>query len=314
MATIRALPFGRAGSWFKGNLHTHSTNSDGRKTPAQVCAAYRRRGYHFLAVTDHFHPLFDFPLTDTRPYRTDDFTTLLGAELHAPLGKSTGGRTDLGDIYHLLGIGLPQDFARTPASESPSALAQRARDAGAFVVIAHPAWHDLTISDCTRIDAAHAVEISNTVCELLNGKGESTVHWDLLTNAGRRLLATAADDAHFVPGRYDPFRNWVVVRARRLHPNAILQALHAGMFYSSQGPEIHDVRADRRKRVLHVETSPVKGVHLSSRGSLSVYRNHKRSAIETELEYAWILQGNSPVRLSVTDSRGRKAWTNHFEL
>jgi histidinol phosphatase-like PHP family hydrolase len=48
-----ANPFSLPGSWFKGNLHVHSTASDGKLTPDQVIDWHRRRGYHFLALTDH---------------------------------------------------------------------------------------------------------------------------------------------------------------------------------------------------------------------------------------------------------------------
>src|SRR5687768_3588071 len=39
--------------WLKGNLHTHSTTSDGDSEVADVIEWYRRAGYDFLAVTDH---------------------------------------------------------------------------------------------------------------------------------------------------------------------------------------------------------------------------------------------------------------------
>ncbi|MEG2860151.1 MAG: hypothetical protein RSA12_09670, partial [Clostridia bacterium] len=44
-----ALPF------FKGNLHTHTTRSDGKMSPEDVMALYRAHGYDFLALTDHWH-------------------------------------------------------------------------------------------------------------------------------------------------------------------------------------------------------------------------------------------------------------------
>ena len=78
------LPFGKPGHWYRGNLHTHSTNSDGLKSPRDVCAHYRRRGYHFISLTDHFLASYGFPISDTTPYRSDRFTTVIGAELHAP--------------------------------------------------------------------------------------------------------------------------------------------------------------------------------------------------------------------------------------
>jgi len=39
--------------WFRGNLHTHTTNSDGDSPPDVVAAWYRDAGYDFLALTDH---------------------------------------------------------------------------------------------------------------------------------------------------------------------------------------------------------------------------------------------------------------------
>jgi len=74
------LPFDRPGRFLRGNLHTHSTASDGRLSPEEVCEHYRLAGYDFLALTDHFLERYGFPITDTRRYRTDAFTTLLGAE------------------------------------------------------------------------------------------------------------------------------------------------------------------------------------------------------------------------------------------
>jgi len=39
----------------KGNLHTHTTNSDGRHSPQEVIDAYHEEGYEILAITDHNH-------------------------------------------------------------------------------------------------------------------------------------------------------------------------------------------------------------------------------------------------------------------
>lgn len=125
------LPFDKPGKFFKGNLHTHSTRSDGLLTPEAVCRVYREAGYNFLAVTDHFSGEYYYPITDTKPYRDDNFTTILGAELHAPA-------TELGDDWHILAVGLPADFARTQPGESGAGLAGRALASGAFVAAAHP--------------------------------------------------------------------------------------------------------------------------------------------------------------------------------
>ncbi|HUU43116.1 MAG TPA: PHP domain-containing protein, partial [Planctomycetota bacterium] len=46
-------PFRAPGRWWRGNLHTHTTRSDGELSPDETAAAYRSLGYDFLAITDH---------------------------------------------------------------------------------------------------------------------------------------------------------------------------------------------------------------------------------------------------------------------
>ena len=41
------------GTFYKANLHSHSTVSDGTLTPAEMKKAYMERGYSILAYTDH---------------------------------------------------------------------------------------------------------------------------------------------------------------------------------------------------------------------------------------------------------------------
>jgi len=79
----RPLAFTATGRFWRGNLHTHSTRSDGVLSPEKVCRRYRAEGYDFLALTDHFIGTYGYPIVDTVPFRTSDFTTILGAELHS---------------------------------------------------------------------------------------------------------------------------------------------------------------------------------------------------------------------------------------
>ena len=67
---MHSLPFAQPGRFWKGNLHTHCTASDGRYELSETCRRYREAGYDFVSITDHFLPRYDFPLTDTRPYRS----------------------------------------------------------------------------------------------------------------------------------------------------------------------------------------------------------------------------------------------------
>jgi len=56
--------FSTPGRWFKGNLHTHTTRSDGAEDPAATIERYISLGYHFLSITDHRETALDFARDD----------------------------------------------------------------------------------------------------------------------------------------------------------------------------------------------------------------------------------------------------------
>ena len=93
----------------------------------------------------------------------------------------------------------PNSAADLPpeARETGPALAQRAREAGAFVAIAHPQWSGLTMEDARSIEAAHGVEVYNHGCAIDCDRADGWHTLDLVLSEGNRLSACATDDAHF---------------------------------------------------------------------------------------------------------------------
>jgi hypothetical protein len=292
--------FAAPGRFLKGNIHTHSNRSDGRCTPEAVCAAYRDGGYDFLSLTDHFLPKYGFPIVDTRPFRTPGFTTLLGAEVHAPA-------TSLGEIWHILAVGLPLDFAPTPATETGAELAARCVAAGAFVGIAHPAWYALSAADANTLVGAHAVEIYNHTTQLRTDRGDGTHLADQLLAEGRRLSLIAVDDAHF--HCTDWFGGWLMVKAAENAPEALLAALKAGHFYATQGPRIEGIEWGEDS--VEVQCSPAASVALLGRGSRSA---ESVAPLQTRVSLPLAKLRSGPfARVVVADAAGRRAWSNpHF--
>lgn len=300
--------FAAPGRFWRGNLHTHSTRSDGVVKPEEVCRRYRDQGYDFLALTDHFVGAYGYPIVDTLPFRTNAFTTILGAELHS-------GAMENGELWHILAVGLPPDFAPSDSpdfdprdgQETGAELAARAAAAGAFVAIAHPQWSGLTLRDARGIHAAHAVEIYNHGCAVGADRGDGASIADLLLAEGRRLTLIATDDAHF----YEPdhFGGWVMVKAGANEPDALLAALKAGHFYSSQGPQIHDIRVTAE--AVTVECSAAATVIVQGAGTAAV-NVHGPSMTRATVPLKRL--ANSPfLRVTVVDAAGRRAWSNpHF--
>ena len=67
---VENLPFGREGRFWRGNMHTHSTRSDGRLPPEEVVATYRDAGYNFLVLSDHFLERYSYPVIDSSRKRS----------------------------------------------------------------------------------------------------------------------------------------------------------------------------------------------------------------------------------------------------
>jgi hypothetical protein len=299
-----------AGRFWRGNLHTHSTLSDGVLPPEEVCRRYRDEGYDFLALTDHFVGQCGYPIADTIPYRTNRFTTILGAELHS-------GAMVNGELWHILAVGLPPDFApsHTPefrpleGQETGPEIARRAVEAGAFVAIAHPQWSGLTMEDARALaPIAHAVETYNHGCAMGCDRPDGFHTLDLLLTEGFRLNLVATDDAHF--SEPDHFGGWTMVRAEANEPEALLAALKAGRFYSSQGPEIRGVEIAGGS--VRVASSAVASVIVSGRGTASKgLHGHSMTQAEMPLDR---FAGSPWIRVTVIDRAGLRAWSNPIWL
>ena len=297
-------PFSLQGRFWRGNLHTHSNLSDGALPLESAIEAYKDAGYDFVQMSEHFIDRYRWPIADTRRFRSNRFTTLIGAELHA---MATG----VGELWHIVAAGLPLDFAPSSPDETGPELASRAAAAGAFVGIAHPAWSQLSIEDGNALTAAHAVEIYNHSCFVEVDRADGWYLLDQLLRQGRRLTAFATDDAHFKTD--DAFGGWVHVKAQSLEPEALLGALKAGHYYSSQGPQIHELAIEGDE--LWVASSPVNAIAVVGHNSRSAGK-YGRAITEARIDLgmlgkSWTKVKQSPwIRIVLIDAAGKRAWTN----
>ena len=62
-------------NFYKGNMHCHSTLSDGKLSPSEIKDAYKKNGYSFIAITDHDRIYSHKELCD------EDFVALTSCEI-----------------------------------------------------------------------------------------------------------------------------------------------------------------------------------------------------------------------------------------
>ena len=281
-------PFSLAGHWYKGNLHTHTTQSDGLLSPEDAIAWYRERDYDFVALTDHW--------VLTPGQDLDGFCTLTGSELDGP-------------GYHMVALGL-QTLPDQELGESPGALASAVAAQDALSFYAHPYWTGQTSAHISAAPNVTGIEIFNSVCEAMDGLGHARVHWDDLLAEGHKHLAVAVDDVHWKHGAEG--QGYIMVRAPELSEAGILRAIRAGSFYSSMGPAITDVRVvplAEGQLGLRVHCSPCARITFHGKGP----SGHRFTATDGELlTHATlpIREAQLYLRVECQDSVGRVAWSN----
>jgi len=280
--------FTEPGEWLKGNLHTHTTNSDGRLTPEQRLAAYEARGYDFLAFTDH-------GFVTSCP--GGNLTVIPGSEWTVPLDWRS---------YHLVALNVPGGFQLFEEMAIQEAVDEVLSEGG-LPIIAHPYWSGLTNAELAPVTGYAGIEVFNTTCHRI-GKGYSSVHWDNLLASGRVPLGFAVDDCHFDG---DTCAGWIMVKSRYRDADSILEAVRAGRFYASCGPEIRSVT--RHDSTLRVECSDAAEIHFICRGphgsNVRAPEGGALNAAEFNLN-----DQQGYVRIEVIDAGGRVAWTNPLVL
>jgi hypothetical protein len=175
----------------RGNLHAHTTFSDGIRTPAALVAEYETRGYDFLAITDH-----------------DDHENWVEPGYQQALERLTP------NLLLFRGIELSFDGF-------PQHVGKVMGDTETLWVLNHPARYKLSVTQTVeRIGVIRdfgwplqAIEVTDT-----------GLYRPVYDTAAIPLVKIATDDAHRPPHFG---RAWIEVDAPR-NRDAILRAIRAG--------------------------------------------------------------------------------------
>ncbi len=301
------------GIWLKGNLHAHTTNSDGELPPATVIKAYRERGYQFLCLSDH-------DVFTAYPQFNEDgkFLMIPGAEVtlrnlkypERPMHVNVFPRTAPYDFAQ------DEGFSFKTAEESRAFLEKAA--AHNVLMLNHPYWSSMEWDEIIDMPGITHMEIYNHASEWLDLLGNDVREWDALLKKGRRLWGTATDDSHngyvkrdgwpFHLLENDSFGGYVVVKAKAFTHEAIIEALETGSYYSSRGPAIYDFYVENGQAV--VQCSPCERICLcGNRGKIM-----RRLGVDLTEGRIPLKGGETYVRVQCVDKHGQIAYSNPIYL
>jgi predicted metal-dependent phosphoesterase TrpH len=304
-AQVFEVPVGEGASWFKGNTHTHTLESDGDSPPDTVIHWYKKHGYNFLVVSDH--NVFVNP-SRFGHFVDSAFLLISGEELTTAFNKKP---------VHVNGLNIPGVIAPKTDTTLLGTIQKNidaVRAAEGVPHINHPnfGWA-LNADVLAQVKNDKLIEIYNGHPLVNNyGGGDSPGMeevWDRLLTMGKRIYGIAVDDAHhfqgeFSPDRANPGRGWVVVRAQALTPRDILTNLESGQFYASTGIVLDNVIVTATRMEIRIRQ---KGdlkytTEFIGDGGKVLFRTGENPAV-------YSLSGlPTYIRARVTDSGGSVAW------
>lgn len=321
---------------YKANLHSHSTLSDGKRTPEELKRMYKDKGYSILSITDHEFPRNHADLDD------DDFITITGYEAYIREDPNA-----VYDIYksevHLNLIAKDQsnekyicynpkyskylskngdisDYERVGSEEIReysvdyvNKFIKTANENGYLVTHNHPVWSFEKEETVMQYKGIWSMEMCNYSSFLLNRTEYNAALYDKLLKSGKRIFCHGSDDNHNVAedgsSRSDSFGSFTVVMPKEFTYASIIDALEKGNFYASMGPTFREISVVGNK--VHIECSPV-NVILIQTGSKSpkrVYADNGETICSADFE---IDERAEYFRISIQDEKGRFADTRGF--
>lgn len=157
----------------KGDMHVHSSASDGEEPPEAVCAAYRKEGYDYLAITDHHY--YDSSVQAKKRFEefNHNMSIYCGEEVHNKyFGRfhvvNFGGKHSVNDI-----ILKDREKAKSIVKEEAKNITglsgrdaeevawykyitDEIRKSGGISIFAHPYW---TVRHCYNCPTKIAAEV-----------------------------------------------------------------------------------------------------------------------------------------------------------
>ncbi|MGN1408955.1 MAG: PHP domain-containing protein [Eubacteriales bacterium] len=280
---------------YKGNLHMHTSRSDGALSPEEAVEKYRAAGYDFLAVTDHWK------LSENGC--VNGVTLLSGCEFDFGSDPREG-------VYHVVGVGFASDPGIT-RGDTPAEAIEKIHRAGGVADIAHPAWSMNTLEQLKNASAADYTEIYNSVSDFpRNCRAYSGNIVDICAANGLDFKLAAVDDTHWYGTEFA--KSFIYLSADECTPEAIINAVRNGDFYASQGPHLSVVRDGDS---IVVECPAEDEVEMITYFTDTVWENRRSEVGKNLTKAVHKLSGRETfVRVEVRNSRGEVGWSQIIRI
>lgn len=231
LAPSERVPATAGARWFRGDLHSHTTHSDGAMTVPERVRSAIDRGLDFLAITDHNTVSHHAQMTDW----PDALIPIRGSEITTYHGH-----------INVWGLSTAIDWRGDRRGGGAEGIIEQAHRQGALASINHPsAFGDPWCVGC-HWDFARADYSTFDAMEVWNGRwaipetdDEGALRlWTDLLDAGFRLTGVSGSDSHSAEEDAYVALGMTNVYADAATEAAILDGIRRGRVYLSSGPVV----------------------------------------------------------------------------
>lgn len=337
---MKQFLFPEGAKFYKANLHAHTSVSDGKLTPAELKEAYKAKGYHAVAFTDHEALIGHADLCD------EGFIALHGYEtaIKEVNGVSTLKNQTL-KVHHIIFIKKKQDdltqFCFYPENFTPgnckaqipfirytgerctysydvsfvNHLIREAHENGCLVHYNHPRWSLQSAASLKDLCGVDALEVFNTISKQY-GDFDDSVYEELL-RYGWRCGVVGGDDNHNGTNEGkkatfdDSFGGFTMIAAKEFTYEGLTDALTKGNCYASSGPLFQSLYVEDGYLVCH--TSPAARIILHSEGRWTKAVEGKDGYVDRAAFLLDPVKMGSYFRLEIIDKDGNTAYTRAYD-
>lgn len=323
--------------WVKANLHCHTDNSDGQKTPEEIKKMYMEHGYQVVAFSDHEQFYDNSFLTD------DNFVAITSSEYSfhrrdwKPVNETyrePGSKTIWRDVevvhlnffkknpHDVFHFGTCEEMLRTEKCkvkpefdgyvrdmtvESINEVIRRGNENGCLCQFNHPNWSLNSESLYLNLEGLWGFEILNYQTDLETGADYCPNLYDQMLRNGKNVYCTMGDDNHnHLEGDYGCFGGFNYIGVNKLTYDDVFEALKAGNFYCSSGPVIKSMYVEDGK--IWVECSEASDIIFV--GYNRTFRNYHGENL-TKADFK-IFGEEVYFRITVRDKYGKAAHTHAY--
>ena len=329
------------GNFYKVNMHSHSTLSDGLFSPEELKEIYMSKGYSAIAFTEHgwnydVNYLTDENFVAIRAYEYDvldpngtcfelyegpalapDHREMVHLNLYAKTpdndrvvcvapGRIPKKHPELINMDQIMGT---DNYPEQYSINSFNRVIKTANENGFLVVYNHPHWSLNNFELYSKLKGLHGLEIVNGASHRSSDMDFVPHVYDQMSRAGQRLICVGGDDNH---RPHHVGIAWTMVKADKLDYESLIKAIENGDCYASTGPEIKELYVE--DGVVTVRCSEAVGVFMTTIGRRKPYKVMDEGGeyiTEVQLKLA---PTDIYFRITVKDERGNRATSRVYYL